>query len=210
MNKSSANQERNNPLQMVNDLVEVMRICDAEPQEFIERCLSIKTKNQQTVLLHLNTAQSMIYNRIKKLRALGKPIRMIILKARQEGVSTLCEALIFERTARFENTNSLIVAHEPESTDAIFAMSKLFYDLLPTWAKPMRRYDNKKQMVFENPEEKTRSADPGLRSRMVIATADKGSLLEKCQRPDALGTASNPEPTKHDRVSGINGQWLRR
>jgi hypothetical protein len=28
-------------------------------------------------------------------------------------------------------------------------------------------------MVFENPEEKSRTADPGLRSRMVIATADK-------------------------------------
>ena len=82
---------------------------------------------------------------------------MIILKARQEGVSTLCEALIFERTARYHNTNSLIVAHEPESTEAIFAMSKLFYDMLPTWAKPKRRYDNKKQMVFENPNEKTRA-----------------------------------------------------
>ncbi len=65
MNKSSEKQEKNSPLQMVNDLVEVMRICDAEPQEFIERCLSIKTKNQQTVLLHLNTAQALIYNRIK-------------------------------------------------------------------------------------------------------------------------------------------------
>ena len=175
MNKSSANPEKS-PLQMVNDLIETMRICDAEPQEFIEHCLSIKTKNQQTVLLHLNTAQTMIHDRIKKLRALGKPIRMIILKARQEGVSTLCEALIFERTARFENTNSLIVAHEPESTDAIFAMSKLFYDLLPTWAKPMRRYDNKKQMVFENPNEKERANDPGLRSRMVIATAEKAKV----------------------------------
>ncbi len=175
MNKSSANPERS-PLQMVDDLIETMRICDAEPQEFIEHCLSIKTKNQQTVLLHLNTAQTMIYQRITALRKLGKPIRMIILKARQEGVSTLCEALIFERTARFENTNSLIVAHEPESTDAIFAMSKLFYDLLPTWAKPMRRYDNKKQMVFENPEEKSRAKDPGLRSRMVIATAEKAKV----------------------------------
>ena len=175
MNKSSANPEKS-PLQMVNDLIETMRICDADPQEFIEHCLSIKTKNQQTVLLHLNTAQTMIHDRIKKLRALGKPIRMIILKARQEGVSTLCEALIFERTARFENTNSLIVAHEPESTDAIFAMSKLFYDLLPTWAKPMRRYDNKKQMVFENPNEKERANDPGLRSRMVIATAEKAKV----------------------------------
>lgn len=158
---------------MVKDLAEVMRICDADPQEFIQNCLSIKTKDQQTVLLQLNTAQTMIYKRIKALRKAGKPIRMIILKARQEGVSTLCEAMIFERTARFENTNSLIVAHEPESTDAIFAMSKLFYDMLPMWAKPMRRYDNKKQMVFENPDEKSRAKDPGLRSRMVIATADK-------------------------------------
>ncbi len=175
MNKSSAKPERS-PLQMVKDITEVMRICDADPQTFIENCLSIKTKNQQTVLLHLNTAQTLIYQRIEALRKLGKPIRMIILKARQEGVSTLCEALIFERTARFENTNSLIVAHEPESTDAIFAMSKLFYDLLPKWAKPMRRYDNKKQMVFENPDEKARAKDPGLRSRMVIATAEKAKV----------------------------------
>lgn len=156
--------------------MEVMRICDADPQEFIQNCLSIKTKDQQTVLLHLNTAQTLIYQRITDLRSKGRPIRFIILKARQEGVSTLCEALIFERTARFENTNSLIVAHEPESTEAIFAMSKLFYDMLPHWAKPMRRYDNKKQMVFENPEEKSRMEDPGLRSRMVIATAEKAKV----------------------------------
>lgn len=171
MNRYSGKQETNHP--MVKQLMEFLRLCDADPQEFIEECLFIKTKDQQTVLLHLNTAQSLIYKRIKQLRALGKPIRMIVLKARQEGVSTLCEALIFERTVRFENTNSLIVAHEPESTEAIFAMSKMFYDMLPVDVKPMRRYDNKKQMVFENPEEKSRTADPGLRSRMVIATADK-------------------------------------
>ena len=104
MNKSYEKPERNSHLQMVNDLVEVAMICDADSQTFIEHCLSIKTKNQQTVLLHLNTAQALIYNRIKKLRTLGKPIRMLILKARQEGVSTLCEALIFERTARYETT----------------------------------------------------------------------------------------------------------
>lgn len=158
---------------MVENLMEFLRRCDADPQEFIEECLFIKTKDQQTVLLHLNTAQALIYKRIQQLRAAGKPIRIIVLKARQEGVSTLCEGLIFERTVRFENTNSLIVAHEPESTEAIFAMSKLFYDMLPIDVKPMRRYDNKKQMVFENPDEKSRSTDPGLRSRMVIATADK-------------------------------------
>ncbi|MFA5125084.1 MAG: hypothetical protein WC473_04685 [Patescibacteria group bacterium] len=171
MNKYSKKPERDHPT--VKTLVDFVNLFDADPRDFIEECLFIKTKDQQTVPLNFNTAQALFYKKIKQLKAQKRPIRMIILKARQEGVSTLCEGLIFERTARFENTNSLIVAHEPESTDAIFSMSKLFYDLLPFDVKPMRRYDNKKQMVFENPDEKGRTSNPGLRSRMVIATADK-------------------------------------
>lgn len=144
-----------------------------DPLDYIENVLYIKTKDQRVILLCLNDAQRIIYQRIEELRKQSKPIRIIILKARQEGVSTLCEAFIFERTARCENVNSLIIAHEPESTEEIFAMSKRFYDMLPGWLKPMRRYDNKKQMVFENPDEKKRGSLPGRRSRMVIATADK-------------------------------------
>ena len=143
------------------------------PGEYIEHALYIKTKDQQIKLLWMNAAQQIIYRKISALEKAGKPIRFIILKARQEGVSTLCEAILFEKTARHENVNSLIIAHEPESTEEIFAMSKRFYDMLPDWMKPLRRYDNKKQMVFENPNEKARGNLPGKRSRMIIATADK-------------------------------------
>lgn len=146
---------------------------DKNPLDYIENFLHIKTKDQRVIPLELNDAQKIIYRKIEKLRAENKPIRVIILKARQEGVSTLCEALIFEKTARHPNVNSLIIAHEPESTEEIFAMSKRFYDMLPQWLKPKRRYDNKKQMVFENPSETDRARVSGRRSRMVIATADK-------------------------------------
>jgi len=145
----------------------------ADPLDYIENMLWIKTKDQRVVRLCLNDAQRIIYRRIRELEKEKKPIRLIILKARQEGVSTLCEAILFEKTARHENVNSLIIAHEPESTEEIFAMSKRFYDMLPDWMKPLRRYDNKKQMAFENPDEKARGRLPGKRSRMVIATADK-------------------------------------
>ncbi len=154
-------------------LKEIVRRYDEEPRIYIEKNLHIKTKDQQVILLKFNRAQQLIYETIQKLRDKGKPIRVIVLKARQEGVSTLCESLIFEHTARHENSHSLIVAHEPESTDAIFQMSKLFYDMLPPNQKPLRRYDNRKQMVFENPDEKTRTTEPGLRSKIVIATASK-------------------------------------
>lgn len=124
-------------------------------------------------MLKLNEAQQIVYKKIQWIRTQKKPIRIIVLKARQEGVSTLCEAMIFERTSRWKNINSLIVAHDPESTEEIFRMSKLFYDMLDDEFRPMRRYDNRKQMVFENPDEKTRMLDPGMRSKMVISTADK-------------------------------------
>ena len=156
-----------------NALREVVQRYDDDPRIYIEQNLHIKTKDQRVVLLNFNRAQRMIYQKIQEVREKGKPIRIVVLKARQEGVSTLCESLIFERTARYENTHSLIVAHEPESTDAIFQMSKLFYDMLPADKKPLKRYDNKKQLVFENPDEKTRGTEAGLRSKIVIATASK-------------------------------------
>ncbi len=157
----------------IESLKEISKFFVREPRKYIQRCLYIKTKDQKIVPLQFNTAQKLIYERIRAIKEKGKPIRIILLKARQEGVSTFCEAMIFDKTANHKNVNSLIVAHEPESTEAIFAMSKLFYDMLPWHKKPMRRYDNKKQMVFENPDEKSRDESPGLRSRMVISTADK-------------------------------------
>ena len=159
---------------IVNSLKETIRFWKREPRKYIELALYIKTKEKKLIKLKFNRAQNLIYRRIKKIKNQGQPIRMIILKARQEGVSTFCEAMIFENTVSSSNVNSLIVAHEPESTEEIFRMSKLYYDMLSEPVKPLKRYDNKKQLVFENPDEKSaRPDDPGLRSKMVIATAGK-------------------------------------
>lgn len=157
----------------VANLKEIIRFWKTEPKKYIELSLYIKSKKKKLIKLELNIAQSLIYERIQKIKAKGLPIRIIVLKARQEGVSTFSEAMIFESTVNNSNVNSLIVAHEPESTEEIFRMSKLFYDMLLPPVKPLKRYDNKKQLVFENPDEKTRMNNPGLRSKIVIATAGK-------------------------------------
>lgn len=160
-------------LNIGKSLKERIKFWKDEPRHYIELVLHIKTKEKKIIKLRLNAAQNLIYERIIEVKKRGRPIRFIILKARQEGVSTFCEAMIFESTANHSNVNSLIVAHEPESTEEIFRMSKLYYDMLPEPVKPLKRYDNKKQLVFENPDEKTRVDDPGLRSKMAIATAGK-------------------------------------
>ena len=56
--------------------------------------LSIKTKAGELIPLTLNPIQKKIIAKIRELQAANKPIRLWILKARQEGVSTLIEAII--------------------------------------------------------------------------------------------------------------------
>jgi hypothetical protein len=52
-------------------------------------------------------------------------------------------------------------------------MSRLFYDMLSEPYKPYIRYSSKKGMVFENPNEESRSIEPGLRSRIDVFTAGR-------------------------------------
>lgn len=141
--------------------------------DYIENCLKIKTKSGTVVPFRLNDAQRKLYAVAKRQQDAGKPVRLIILKARQIGFSTLTEGLIFHACATRRNVNALIVAHREDATANIFRMSKLFYDELPAPVKPMLRASNAQELVFENPSKlrSEREARPGLRSRIRCATA---------------------------------------
>lgn len=141
--------------------------------DYIESCLKIKTKSGTVVPFRLNDAQRKLYAVAKRQQDAGKPVRLIILKARQLGFSTLTEGLIFHACATRKNVNALIVAHREDATANLFRMSKLFYDELPAPVKPMLRASNAQELVFENPSKlrSKREARPGLRSRIRCATA---------------------------------------
>lgn len=100
-------------------------------------------------------------------------VRIIILKARRQGMSTYLEGRGFHKDVTNANTHGFIIAHDKDSTNTIFDMSKLFYEALPKQYKPMKRYSSKKELVFENPNERTRFDNPGLRSKIEVFTAGK-------------------------------------
>ena len=139
--------------------------------DYIEGFLKIRTKSGAVAPFRLNPAQKKLYAAAKRQQDAGKPVRIIILKARQLGFSTLTEALIFHACATRQGVNALIVAHREDATANLFRMSKLFLDELPGPVKPMVRAANAQELVFENPSRSERSARPGLRSRLRCATA---------------------------------------
>ena len=142
-------------------------------KDYIESCLKIRTKSGAVIPFRLNAAQKKLYDVARRQQEAGRPVRIIILKARQLGFSTLTEGLIFHACATRPNTNALIVTHREDATANLFRMSKLFYDELPEPVKPMLRTSNAQELVFENPTRSPRekAQRPGLRSRLRCATA---------------------------------------
>ena len=132
---------------------------------YIENYIKIRDKNGQVVPLKLNEPQIKYYNVIKEMHQKRKPIRIIILKARQMGFSTETEAIIFKNVVTHHNYNAGIVAHKEDSTANLFNMSKRMLEYLPEDIKPERKKSNAKELVFNNEQ------GTGLDSRMKVMTA---------------------------------------
>lgn len=149
-----------------------------DPVWFIENFLYIRDKTANIVPFKLNKAQRIVMDEILRMRKQGKSVRIITLKARQMGLSTLYEAIIFHDTMTNENKNSLIIAHEETASSNLFQMSKLYFENIPEIIKPMKKYANGKVLSFENPtnDDHEKAKNPGLRSKISIATAGSGEV----------------------------------
>lgn len=132
---------------------------------YIENYIKIRNKKGNVVPLKLNEPQLKYYNVIRKLYIERKPIRIIILKARQMGFSTETEAIIFKNVVTHHNYNAGIVAHKEDSTTNLFNMSKRMLEYLPEDIKPEQKKSNAKELVFNNSE------GTGLDSKIKCMTA---------------------------------------
>ena len=124
-----------------------------DPEVYIPQFLKIRTKRGALAPLRPKRAQQMLLDTIKRERAAGRPPRILILKARQLGLSTITEGVMFHSSVTGKLVQTLIVAHRDDSTTKLFRMNKLFYDCLPPRLQPMCKHSNAKELVFENPAE---------------------------------------------------------
>jgi len=122
---------------------ELLRLWVRSARAFILACLIIKDKRGRLVPLRLNAPQE------KLLTALLRYVRIFVLKARKEGVSTLVAAVYFWQAA-IHRKNVLVVAHKKKSAEQIFRIYATFYRHLPEWLRaeiPTTR-GNVRQLVF--------------------------------------------------------------
>lgn len=155
---------------------EVFRKLYQSPRYYSELLLKIKTKDSKIKPLFFNVAQRELYQTVQRLRIEKKPVRVIVLKARQVGISTGIAGLIYHHTATRSNVSSLISSHDIDSSEHIYAMYRMFYERSDALFRPMLRYSNRKELLFENPNESLRGKHPGLNSSILVQTSKNTSL----------------------------------
>jgi len=127
--------------------------------------LKIQTMEGELIPFQMNEIQQLLQEIIKDITKAGRLIRLIVLKARREGVSTWVTARYYWHTSTNVNRYGMIVTHEPEATDFLFNIIKR-YHTHNEW-KPKDRYNNKKILEFNDEK------GEGLDSAIRVGTAGK-------------------------------------
>lgn len=102
------------------------------------KCIRIAIKgglgngDEATIPFLLNAPQRKLIGVFEKMREEGKPIRVVLVKARQWGGSTATQLyMLWIQMMRRKGFNSLIVGHQNTSTEEIINMAKTAFDHYP-------------------------------------------------------------------------------
>lgn len=116
---------------------------------YAKHAIKIRTKSGDICPLVLNRVQKRFLKLvIEQMETTGK-IRMVILKGRQQGLSTVVSAFIYWWVSQRTGQKGLVIAHKSESTQALFKMYHRAHTSMPEMLKPSTKYSNKKELVFD-------------------------------------------------------------
>ena len=137
---------------------------------YSRHALKIRTKEGEIQPLVLNPAQELLQDAVdKQFEAEGK-IRVVILKARQQGLSTYVGGYLYHNVSQQKAKKAMVVTHTTDSTRALFDMTRRYHEHVPELLKPHTRYSSRKEISFDV-----------LDSSYVVATAGQ-IVLDEAKR----------------------------
>jgi hypothetical protein len=118
--------------------------------KFAPNFFTIRTKSGALRPFEFNIAQHYVHNRFEaQLKESGK-VRALVLKGRQQGISTLIQARFFHKVITTRGKKAFILTHEAEATKNLFEMTKRYYDQLPEGLCPKADKSSAKELRFSH------------------------------------------------------------
>jgi hypothetical protein len=133
---------------------------------WIETYLWIRPIGGGVERLRLNKFQKILIALIVKLLKLGKPVRLVVLKSRQLGISTVVQAVLFYMVMHYPEWRAMVIAHQKGPARNLYRMTRRYYQHLPVGEKkPLRSgrlVPSKEGLDLDHPHS----------SEMVVVTAE--------------------------------------
>lgn len=135
------------------------RLIDSD-ELYCARALKIRTKDGVIEPFIWNEAQHRLHVMLETQLAAKGWVRAIVLKGRQQGISTYAAGRFFKRTSMGMGKRTMILTHLDAATQNLFGIVKGYYDLLPDVVKPALKANSGTELSFST-----------LRSGYKVATA---------------------------------------
>jgi hypothetical protein len=127
---------------------------------YCARNLKIRTKDGEIMPFVWNDAQRVLHARIEQQKAERGLVRVIVLKGRQQGISTYVAARFYKRTCMGFGKRTMILTHLDAATQNLFGMAKTFFELSSDTLRPAIKANSGTELSFAK-----------LRSGYKVATA---------------------------------------
>lgn len=161
---------------------------------YAKNSVKIRTKEGEVKPFVLNGPQEKLNAAInEQVRATGK-VRIVILKARQQGFSTYVHARNYWKLSQHEARKGLVVAHASDSARALWDMYKRTHAATPELLKPATSYSSRRELVFS-----------GLDTGLMVATAGGDAIARGETITDAhlSEVAFWPSASAADNLNGL-------
>lgn len=178
-------------IKLTKEQLQKIKLIKQDFYKFAKMNLYIKDKFANIVPFVPNEPQRALIDYVLLCISEKRPVKVIILKARQMGFSTAVEALCYWWTSTNFNINSVIIGNDEKSSLNLYRMFRRYFDNTNILFKPSVRYNTKSDLTFEKFDESGKQI--GLGSAIKIETAknksagrsDTINFLHGCMHPDS-------------------------
>lgn len=151
--------------------------------------LKIKPKIGAVIPLIFNRAQLYLHMRAEEQKKRTGKVRLIVLKGRQQGLSTYISARLYHQTTCLPSVFTFIFAHDSEGSDTLYGMVQTFHSHSDPKLAPRLGNTNAKELLF-----------PRLNGGYKVGTAGTGKGLGRSktfQRLHWSEVAYSPNADEH-------------
>lgn len=134
-----------------SQLAEFTKNLKSNLQYFARKALFTKPKEGGGLVpLILNKAQQYLHDRVEDQKRRRGYVRIIVIKGRQQGVSTYVAARFFHQAILGMAITVYILAHEAKASQTLFKKVETFYDNMPQSLRSEEKTRNRQTFEFKN------------------------------------------------------------